>query len=88
MTASSDDCSPNDRFARAALSLDGLSVGDAFGEQFFVSPSQVSALIAARTLPDPEWYFTDDTQMALSIISILLFPFCANTKKSTGTFLP
>ena len=60
-----------DRFARAALSLDGLSVGDAFGEQFFVSPSQVNALIAARTLPDPEWYFTDDTQMALSIISIL-----------------
>ncbi len=60
-----------DRLARAALSLEGLSVGDAFGEQFFVDPREVDALIQTRTLPAPEWYFTDDTQMALSAYSIL-----------------
>jgi ADP-ribosylglycohydrolase len=48
-----------------------LSVGDAFGEQFFIDPKIVDALIEARTLPAPEWYFTDDTQMALSVVSIL-----------------
>ncbi len=62
---------PADRLARALLSLEGLSVGDAFGEQFFVDPHQVNDLIEARTLPPPEWYFTDDTQMALSVVSIL-----------------
>jgi ADP-ribosylglycohydrolase len=62
---------PDERLARAALSLEGLSVGDAFGEQFFVDPYMVNDLIEARTLPAPEWYFTDDTQMALSVVSIL-----------------
>lgn len=60
-----------ERLARATLSLEGLSVGDAFGEQFFVDPNIVEELIEARTLPAPEWYFTDDTQMALSVVSIL-----------------
>jgi len=60
-----------ERQARAALSLEDLSVGDAFGEQFFVDPDTVEDLIEARTLPAPEWYFTDDTQMALSVVSIL-----------------
>ena len=65
------DSSPSARLARAAQSLEGLSVGDAFGEQFFVDPYTVNDLIEARTLPEPEWYFTDDTQMALSVVSIL-----------------
>lgn len=67
----SDFLHHKDRLARAILSLEGLSIGDAFGEQFFVAPSKVDGLIETRTLPEPEWYFTDDTQMALSIISIL-----------------
>lgn len=62
---------PKECLARAALSLEGLSVGDAFGEQFFVDPHEVDALIQTRTLPAPEWYFTDDTLMALSVYSIL-----------------
>ncbi len=65
------DSAPNARLARAALSLEGLSVGDAFGEQFFVDPYTVNDLIESRTLPEPEWYFTDDTQMALSVLSVL-----------------
>ena len=63
---------PADRLARAELSLEGLSVGDAFGEQFFTNnPDTEDVLIFGRTLPEPEWYFTDDTQMALSVVSIL-----------------
>jgi ADP-ribosylglycohydrolase len=56
---------------RARCSLEGLSVGDAFGERFFVHPNLVESLIAARALPAPPWRFTDDTQMALSIVAVL-----------------
>jgi ADP-ribosylglycohydrolase len=61
--------SPDARLARAALSLEGLSVGDAFGERYFTSGAD--ALIAARTLAHPPWHYTDDTQMALSVFSVL-----------------
>lgn len=57
--------------ARALCSLEGLSVGDAYGEQFFVDPYQVDALMEARTLPVPPWRYTDDTEMALSIVAVL-----------------
>jgi ADP-ribosylglycohydrolase len=56
---------------RALVSLEGLSVGDAFGETFFVNPTMVAGLIADRALETPPWEFTDDTNMALSIVSIL-----------------
>ena len=62
---------PDERLARAALSLEGLSVGDAFGEQFFVDPYAVNDLVEARTLPDATWPYTDDTEMALSLVSVL-----------------
>lgn len=57
---------------RAALSLEGLSCGDAFGERFF-DPDGVEAtsLIEQRALPAPPWFFTDDTVMALSILETL-----------------
>ncbi len=60
---------PADRLARAVLSLEGLSVGDSFGERYFTSGAD--ELVAARTLAHPPWHYTDDTQMALSIVSIL-----------------
>ncbi len=66
MPLSSD---PKDRLARAALSLEGLSVGDAFGERYFSSGAE--ELIAARTLAYAPWHYTDDTQMALSVFSVL-----------------
>lgn len=56
---------------RARLSLDGLSVGDAFGECFFSHPNVVEGLIAQRALPAPPWRWTDDTQMAISIVDVL-----------------
>lgn len=63
--------SHSDRLVRTRCSLEGLSVGDAFGQRFFLHPDVVASLIAARALPAPPWRFTDDTQMALSIVSIL-----------------
>lgn len=56
-----------DRLERALQALEGLSVGDAFGEQFFVNRH----LMDGRNLPPPLWSFTDDTQMALSVVSVL-----------------
>jgi ADP-ribosylglycohydrolase len=56
---------------RARLSLDGLSVGDAFGERFFGPSNEVLQRILRRELPDAPWTCTDDTEMALSIVEIL-----------------
>ncbi len=56
---------------RALASLDGLSVGDAFGEKFFLHPDVVDNLVAARAIPRQPWYYTDDTEMALSIVAVL-----------------
>lgn len=62
----------DERLGRAACALDGLSVGDAFGRCFFsIQPDSVPDIVASRTLPPPPWRYTDDTLMALSIISIL-----------------
>jgi ADP-ribosylglycohydrolase len=59
-------------FKRAQCSLEGLSVGDAFGERFFfVPPEVVMSSVEVRILPIPPWHYTDDTNMALSIVSIL-----------------
>jgi ADP-ribosylglycohydrolase len=60
-----------DALDRAWLSLDGLSVGDAFGERFFGPPSEVGQRISRRELPEAPWTYTDDTEMALSIVEIL-----------------
>lgn len=52
------------RLDRAHVALEGLSVGDAFGERFFVHPDVAGRLIAERALPVPPWSYTDDTEMA------------------------
>ena len=59
------------RLARARLSLDGLSTGDAFGERFFTWPERIALLLAQRTLPPAPWGYTDDTVMALSLVEVL-----------------
>lgn len=59
------------RLSRAQSSLEGLSVGDAFGERFFLHPDVVESLVAGHAIPASPWYYTDDTQMALSIVAIL-----------------
>lgn len=57
--------------ARAFCSLEGLSVGDALGEQFFIDPYVAEDAIAARVVPQAPWPYTDDTEMALSVVSVL-----------------
>jgi ADP-ribosylglycohydrolase len=54
---------------RALTALDGLSVGDAFGERFF-RPANLS-MLSERGLPDPPWQTTDDTEMALGLVEVL-----------------
>ncbi|MFB7947768.1 ADP-ribosylglycohydrolase family protein [Kitasatospora phosalacinea] len=46
--------------------LQGLSVGDALGAQFFV-PGTARAHLDARTEPPGPWPWTDDTEMACSV---------------------
>ena len=54
--------------ANAEKSLDGLSIGDAFGELFFRrSPFKTTF----DDLPKSIWRWTDDTHMALSIVENL-----------------
>lgn len=60
-----------ERIARARRSLQGLSVGDAFGEQFFGSPLMVVRLIELRAVRPAPWQYTDDTVMAVSIVDVL-----------------
>lgn len=62
------------RWQRAHLSLEGLAVGDAFGVRFFsFSSDRYHRYFEDRQLPaiDGFWRFTDDTQMALSLMEVL-----------------
>jgi ADP-ribosylglycohydrolase len=54
---------------RALASLRGLSVGDALGSQFFV-PANLP-LLGREEVPDGPWQWTDDTQMACSVLAVL-----------------
>ncbi|MGP3982801.1 ADP-ribosylglycohydrolase family protein [Streptomyces sp. KR80] len=58
------------RCERALASLRGLAVGDALGSQFFV-PSNYPAL-KRRELPPGVWQWTDDTEMACSVLAVLV----------------
>ena len=62
------------RLNRALRSLDGLSVGDAFGECFFsIGTDDLlwKMYLTTRKLPEFNWRWTDDTAMALSIVEVL-----------------
>ncbi|QDY79391.1 ADP-ribosylglycohydrolase family protein [Streptomyces qinzhouensis] len=62
--------SPRDRrLDRALDSLRGLSVGDALGSQFFVPAN--SPFLKRRALPPGPWQWTDDTEMACSVVAVL-----------------
>lgn len=60
------------RLQRARRSLVGLSVGDAFGERWFVPPDQIVRWLSERRVGAPApWSWTDDTAMALAIVETL-----------------
>jgi ADP-ribosylglycohydrolase len=80
---------PSDREARlrrARRSLDGLSVGDAFGERYFVAPHHAPHLIAERALAPPPWKYTDDTVMALAIVEVLEQHGCIDQDRLAAAF--
>ena len=56
-----------DPLYRAARSLTGLSIGDAFGECFFGNSEIIQANLATQTVPEGPWLFTDDTIMAIAV---------------------
>jgi len=58
------------RLALARDSLAGLSTGDALGAQFFLSGPAPEQLTEA-TLPPAPWEWTDDTEMACSVVAEL-----------------
>jgi ADP-ribosylglycohydrolase len=63
------DSSPGGRLERALAGLRGLSVGDALGSQFFVPANY--PLLKRRELPSGPWQWTDDTEMACSVVAVL-----------------
>jgi len=63
------DSSLEGRLSRALASLRGLAVGDALGSQFFVPVNY--PLLKNRELPSGHWQWTDDTEMACSVVAVL-----------------
>ncbi|MFF5260066.1 ADP-ribosylglycohydrolase family protein [Actinomadura viridis] len=57
------------RIDRARASLLGLALGDALGSQFFVPANRPA--FDARTVPPVPWQWTDDTEMACSVLLVL-----------------
>ncbi len=63
--------STDPRLERALQSLEGLSVGDGFGECFFTSPSVIARRVRDRHAPPPPWIVTDDSIMAIALVRCL-----------------
>ena len=58
------------RLDLAYASLDGLSVGDALGAQFFMVGRSLPDLVAGKP-PRGPWEWTDDTEMACNLVTEL-----------------
>lgn len=71
MTLSSLPADHAQHMERVRLSLEGLSVGDAFGQTFFFREMSVRWAIHLRQTLPPDWPWTDDTAMAVSIAETL-----------------
>jgi ADP-ribosylglycohydrolase len=63
--------SDQDSLSRALLSLEGLAIGDAFGQIFSTSPKAARTRVKTNRLPPKPWWRTDDTEMALAIVEVL-----------------
>lgn len=62
---------PDSALDRAQIALEGLSVGDALGGFFEFAHTKVPARVRLRQIPQGPWHWTDDTQMAASVFSVL-----------------
>lgn len=59
-----------ERLERARLSLEGLAIGDAFGEIIAYNCASARQRVERDLMGGP-WFHTDDTEMALSIFEVL-----------------
>lgn len=59
------------RRERARVALDGLSIGDAFGQRFFEEEYRDALLGGERRMPSAPWDYTDDSEMAFSLVATL-----------------
>ena len=60
-----------ERRKRVRTCLEGLSLGDAFGQQFFCRQTWATAR-DSREIPPALWKYTDDTEMALGVAEVLV----------------
>lgn len=60
-----------DRIKYAKRALNGIALGDCFGESFFIPDETAHQKIKNKELLNKPWHFTDDTVMAIGIYSIL-----------------
>lgn len=60
-----------DRVRYAKRALDGIALGDCFGQTFFVPDKIACQRIKDREILNEPWFFTDDTVMAIGIYRIL-----------------
>ncbi|MEM9071907.1 MAG: ADP-ribosylglycohydrolase family protein [Myxococcota bacterium] len=56
---------------RALLALEGLSIGDALGDQFNAKTVAIGRCLLQRDAPPGPWRWTDDTLMACSVVEVL-----------------
>lgn len=66
-------------------SLDGLSVGDAVGAQFFV-PGATTEILLDERATDQRWPWTDDTEMACCLVDVLRRCDHVNQDRLAGVF--
>jgi ADP-ribosylglycohydrolase len=59
------------RLVRARVALDGLSVGDALGQQFVTPAGRRLLAGEERRVPPGPWPYSDDTVMALGLVEVL-----------------
>ena len=62
---------PEDRIKYAKRALDGIALGDCFGQTFFMPDETARQKIRDREILKEPWYFTDDTVMAIGIYRVL-----------------
>lgn len=62
---------PEDRIKYAKRALDGIALGDCFGQTFFVPDETACQRIKDREILEGPWHFTDDTVMAIGIYRTL-----------------
>ena len=60
-----------DRIKYAKRALEGIALGDCFGQTFFMEDEVACQRIRERKILEESWHFTDDTVMGIGIYRIL-----------------